>query len=85
MTQRTDEQLEADEALRQAIKDVIWAYHKNREDMANYVLADYIVITAEVGLNGETAYSQFYLDGDCPLYRALGLLETNKAFLLKSE
>lgn len=83
--ERTSAEQNADDQLEQAIRTATWTYHKDRTDLSSWVLTDYVVITAEVNVDGETAYSQFYLNGDCPLYRAIGLLEVAKQLLTKED
>lgn len=78
MSQRTDEQKRADEQLTAAILAVRNAYHGDDE----YLLTDYIVLTAETRFDEHgdqyTAYSRLYRDGDMPWYRILGLLDVHR-------
>jgi hypothetical protein len=78
---RTQEQRQADDALRKAIEAVKEAYYPND---GREVLADYVVLTASMRLEdgqdpeeSSTAYNYFLPDGNLAWYRIVGLLETS--------
>lgn len=74
---RTTEQQVADDALTAAIERVIRAYLMN-EDEAPWVMSDYIVVTAQSGIDDDggelVANDLICRDGSVPPYRVLGLL-----------
>lgn len=75
---RTEEQKAADAGLDEAIKRALLAYEADPE----YLLIDYIVLTAETRFDDKgqqyTAYTRLYRDGDMPWYRILGLLDMHR-------
>lgn len=75
LSDRTAEQIEADENLTRAIEQCVNAYGFADD----YIITDYMVIAAQVRLDvdgdSETAYSYLYRDSDMPYHRILGLLE----------
>lgn len=82
---RTPEQVAADDALTQAIEQVMHAYYDT--DVA-WVLSEYVVVTAQHRFDdsgdGVTAVGTLYRDGDVPLHRALGLVDYASTRLKKT-
>lgn len=81
MSDRTKEQVEADEALVIAIEECIKAYANGDELAERMVLGNYVVLTSIQRIeNGivQTAYPMFMPNGDIPWYGILGLIEMHK-------
>lgn len=76
---RTQEQVDADEALHKAIHDVLRVYSTNTpEEFAKFMLADYVVITSSVGITDDKANSTTYdyslSRGSIPWHTMMGLM-----------
>lgn len=78
-SERTEEQVIADDNLAAAIIQCLRAY--GFEDGS--ILTDFMVITAHVKFDDDgdanTAYSYLYRDSEMPYYKILGLLEVARA------
>jgi len=72
---RTEEQIAADEALTEAIQQVLIAYDFQQD----CVIGDYLIVCAQSRLDGDgeasTAYTHLYRNGDLPAHSILGLLD----------
>lgn len=73
MSTRTPEQIVADDALTEAIKNAMAAY-----DMDGGLVTDYVVAIAAHHFDDDggsrTSYIRLYRENDMPHYRILGLL-----------
>ncbi len=76
---RTQEQIDADEALAIAIARCLGAYQP--EEGNQFTLANYVVLTTMQQMTSDgiviTQYPMFMSNGDMPWYQILGLLEIN--------
>lgn len=72
---RTEEQVEADVNLTNAIEQCIRAYGYEED----FILTDYIVLAAQTKLDEDgdsvNAYTYLYRDSDMPYHKILGLME----------
>lgn len=78
---RTQEQIEADDALTAAIEQCARAYLEEPNEM---YLMDWFVVTARSGLDEEApeSYDIFMPGGGIPTYRALGLLKAAERIVI---
>lgn len=78
-SERSQEQIEADDNLTKAIDQSLRAYGFE----SDFILTDYMVIASQVKLDSDgdqnTAYSYLYRDSDLPLHSILGLLAVARA------
>lgn len=76
---RTQEQVEADEALHAAITRNILAYSTDPTTDAKYMLTDYVVISARAGITDDKAQSTYYdyqlANGSIPWHVMMGLMD----------
>ena len=79
---RTDAQRSADNALDQAIRDVIQAYCWEEEG----ILTDFLVIVAQAKLSEDeesiTNYNLVFPNGTLPLHTAIGLASVAKDLMM---
>lgn len=72
---RTEEQINADNNLTEAINQAIRAYGYEED----FILTDYVIIAAQTKLDADgdsvNAYTYLYRDSDMPYHKILGLLE----------
>lgn len=76
---RTPQQIAADDALTEAIKQVERAYADGGEDPDRYLLTDYVIVTAANRFDAAegASYSRVSIlmrDSDVPAYKVIGLL-----------
>lgn len=83
---RTEEQIKADDALARAIADNLRAYSDDPEEHDKFMLTEYIVITARVGITDEkaqhTKYDYSLANGSIPWHNMLGLMTWAKQRML---
>jgi hypothetical protein len=76
---RTAEQVTADEALHRAITDVLRAYTDDPESHDKFMLSEYIVVTARVGMTDDKAQNTLYdyqlSNGSLPWHNMMGLID----------
>lgn len=75
---RTAEQVEADEELGRAISKVLAAYSDDPAESDKFLLNEYIVITARVGITDDraqhTKYDYMLANGSIPWHNMMGLM-----------
>lgn len=83
---RTEEQIKADDALARAIADNLRAYSDDPEDHNKFMLTEYVVISARVGITDEkaqhTKYDYTLSNGSIPWHNMLGLISWAKRTML---
>ncbi len=84
MNESTHEQVTADEAMRNALVRVRAAY-ADEDDREAAVLVDWTAVAAFSDGNGGTFYYLSLTDGECPEYRALGLLAEGRDLLMNHQ
>jgi hypothetical protein len=76
---RTQEQIEADELLHVAIAGVLMAYSDDPDTDEQFMLTEYIVISARVGMTPVKAQSTRYdytlANGSIPWHNMMGLMD----------
>lgn len=76
---RTQEQIDADQNLHSAITRVLAAYSDDPERHAKFMLTDYVVITARVGMTDDTvdttSYDYQLSNGSIPWHVMMGLMD----------
>lgn len=76
---RTQEQIDADEALHQAVARVLVAYDEDDGTRSKFMLTDYVVITASVGMTDDkaqnTTYDYVLANGSVPWHVMMGLMD----------
>lgn len=82
---RTSEQKAADEALTAAIEAVTAAYWPDEERgiLMEYIVCGAAMMAPDDDGDGRTALVHIMRDGDLPHHRAIGLLETVRARLVR--
>jgi hypothetical protein len=76
---RTQDQIDADEALHVAIAAVQKAYSDDPETYDKFMLTDYVVISARVGITDDkaqnTSYDYALANGSIPWHVMMGLMD----------
>lgn len=75
---RTQAQVEADQRLHTAIADMLEAYSDDVDEHRKFMLTEYVVITARVGVDdeyqGHTKYDFSLANGSIPWHNMMGLM-----------
>lgn len=76
---RTPAQIDADNRLQSAIADMLLAYSEDDEKSKDFMLTEYIVITARVGITDERSqhvkYDYSLSNGSIPWHNMIGLMK----------
>lgn len=76
---RTQEQIEADELLHVAIAGALLAYSQDPDTEAKFMLTEYVVISARVGMTEDKSHSTKYdytlANGSIPWHNMMGLMD----------
>lgn len=76
---RTQDQIDADQRLHEAIAGVLKAYSDTPDEHAKFMLSDYVVASARVGITDDKAHSTLYdyslANGSIPWHTMMGLMD----------